>query len=80
MSPLLFYSALQEFIREQIAAKERLKKEEKLLREREEREAEERVAREREKLQSEHEEELLRAKRKEVRMQKIPPPDSLCKR
>ena len=66
LSPPLSCSSLQEFIREQIAAKERLKREEKLLREKEEREEEERVARERRRLQREHEEELLRAKRKEV--------------
>ena len=59
-------STTQAFIREQIAAKERQKLEERLHREREEREEAEKLARERERLQREHQQEVERARRKEV--------------
>ena len=57
----------QALLQEQIAAKERQKREERLRREREEREEAEKVEAERDRLRREHQAEVERARRKEVR-------------
>ena len=60
------YCGLQEFIRQQVAEKERAKMEEKLRREREEAIEEAKLAMERERLKTDFEREKEKVRRKEV--------------
>ena len=61
----------QEFVRQQVAEKERAKLEEKLHREREDALEEARLARERDKMKADFEREKERARRKEVNYRNV---------